>query len=81
GVNWIDMTFKYVLLPLWIGTYHYQGKPYQVLVNGQTGKVSGEKPRDSIKTIMIFTGMILSLLIILSFLALFGLQMGWWNAP
>jgi hypothetical protein len=81
GVNWIDMTFKYVFLPLWIGTYHYQGKPYQVFVNGQTGKVSGEKPRDMIKTILIFTSMILSLLVILVFLALAGLQMGWWNVP
>lgn len=81
GVNWIDMTFKYVFLPLWIGTYHYQGKPYQVFVNGQTGKVSGEKPRDMIKTILIFSSMILSLLVALAFLALVGLQMGWWNAP
>ena len=81
GVNWIDMTFKYVFLPLWIGIYHYQGKPYQVFVNGQTGKVSGEKPRDMIKTILIFTSMILSLLVILAFLALAGLQMGWWNVP
>jgi len=81
GVNWSDMTFKYVLLPLWIGTYHYQGKPYQVFVNGQTGKVSGEKPRDMLKTILIITSVILSLLVVLAFLALAGLQMGWLNAP
>ena len=81
GVNWSDMTFKYVLLPLWIGTYHYQGKPYQVLVNGQTGKVSGEKPRDMLKTILIITSVIASLLVVLAFLALAGLEMGWLNAP
>ncbi|MFC1996264.1 hypothetical protein ACFLXI_01490 [Chloroflexota bacterium] len=81
GINWRDMNFKYVLLPLWIGTYQYQGKPYQVLVNGQTGKVSGEKPRDMIKTILITTFIILSLLVILTFLALAGLQMGWLNVP
>jgi DNA-directed RNA polymerase subunit RPC12/RpoP len=81
GVNWLDMTFKYVLLPLWIGTYHYQGKEYQVMVNGQTGKVSGEKPRDILKTILIVSSVIASLLVVLIFLALAGLEMGWFNAP
>jgi hypothetical protein len=81
GVNWADMTFKYVLLPLWIGTYHYQGKEYQVIVNGQTGKVSGEKPRDMFKTILIISSVVASLLVVLIFLALAGLEMGWLSAP
>lgn len=81
GINWSDMTFKYVLLPLWIGTYHYQGEEYQVLVNGQTGKVSGEKPRDIFKTILIISSVIASLLVVLAFLALAGLEMGWINTP
>lgn len=81
GINWSDMTFKYVLLPLWIGTYHYQGVEYQVLINGQTGKVSGEKPRDMLKTFLIITSAIASLLVVMAFLALAGLEMGWLNAP
>jgi ribosomal protein L37AE/L43A len=52
--QWSAMTFKHVLLPLWIGTYRYQGKEFHLLVNGQTGKVGGKKPRDSVKTIMAF---------------------------
>ncbi len=79
GINWSDMTFKNVLLPLWIGTYHYQGKEYQVLVNGQTGKVSGEKPRDLLKTFLIITSVIAALLVVMAFLALAGLEMGWLN--
>jgi ribosomal protein L37E len=77
GVNWYDMTFKYVLLPLWIGTYQYKGKLYQVFVNGQTGKVSGEKPRDTIKTVLLITSVILLLIVVLIFLVLAGLQLGW----
>jgi hypothetical protein len=46
------MTFKHVLVPVWIGTYHYQGKEYHLLVNGQTGKVGGYKPRDTTKVAM-----------------------------
>jgi DNA-directed RNA polymerase subunit RPC12/RpoP len=41
--------YKLVLLPLWIGTYAYGGRPYRVLVNGQTGAVAGEKPLDALK--------------------------------
>jgi hypothetical protein len=52
--QWSAMTFKHVLLPLWIGTYRYQGKEFHLLVNGQTGKVGGKKPRDPVKTVMAF---------------------------
>ncbi len=47
--RWSGLTFKNVLLPLWVGTYHYQGQSFRLLVNGQTGKVGGIKPRDNIK--------------------------------
>ena len=46
---WSGMTFKHILLPIWIGTYYFQGQEYHLLVNGQTGKVGGGKPRDSMK--------------------------------
>ena len=37
-------TFKHVLLPIWIASFRYQDKPYQFLVNGQTGEVVGKAP-------------------------------------
>jgi hypothetical protein len=39
-----DVTFKHVLLPVWIASYPYKGKVYRYMVNGQTGKVEGQKP-------------------------------------
>lgn len=39
GVRW-----KHVLLPLWSLTYTFGGKPYTVLVHGQTGRVHGRAP-------------------------------------
>ncbi len=45
-------TFKHVLLPLWIASYRYGGKPYQFLVNGQTGEVKGEAPLSWVKIIL-----------------------------
>ena len=38
------VTFKHVLLPIWIAAYRYNGKPFQFLVNGQTGEVVGKAP-------------------------------------
>lgn len=37
-------TFKHVLLPIWLAAYKYNGKTYRFVVNGQTGKVRGERP-------------------------------------
>ena len=39
-----DISFKHILLPVWMATYRYGGKPYRFIINGQTGKVVGERP-------------------------------------
>jgi hypothetical protein len=39
-----DIRFKHLLLPVWIGSYRFGGKPFQVVVNGQTGEVEGDRP-------------------------------------
>jgi predicted RNA-binding Zn-ribbon protein involved in translation (DUF1610 family) len=44
-----EQTFKHILLPVWLCAYHYNNKVYQFAINGQTGKVSGEKPYSWIK--------------------------------
>jgi len=38
------VTFKHLLLPVWVANYRYQEKLFHILVNGRTGKVSGERP-------------------------------------
>ncbi|MBO0608821.1 hypothetical protein [Myceligenerans salitolerans] len=38
------VTFKLLLLPVWIATYLYGGKAYQVLINARTSEVIGERP-------------------------------------
>ncbi|MGV6838676.1 MAG: TFIIB-type zinc finger domain-containing protein [Planktomarina sp.] len=39
-----DVTFKHILLPIWVAAYKYRGKSYRFVVNGQTGRVQGERP-------------------------------------
>ncbi len=36
--------FKHILLPVWIASYRFRDKSYRVVVNGQTGRVQGDRP-------------------------------------
>ncbi|WP_374348843.1 hypothetical protein [Chitinimonas sp.] len=42
--SYYDVTFKHILLPIWLSSYRYGDKTYRFLVNGQTGTVQGERP-------------------------------------
>jgi len=42
--DFADETWRYILVPVYVAAYRYQEKTYQVLVNGQTGAVAGQKP-------------------------------------
>jgi DNA-directed RNA polymerase subunit RPC12/RpoP len=66
GHSWSGMTFKHILLPLWVGAYQFQGQEYRLMINGQTGKVSGARPRDSLKMALLVVILILLLVFIVS---------------
>lgn len=54
-----DVTFKHVLLPVWLAAYKYRGKTYRFVVNGQSGRVQGERPYSAWKiAIAVLMGLI-----------------------
>ncbi len=56
-----DVTFKHVLLPVWLAAYKYQGRTFRFVVNGRTGRVQGERPWSAIKiTIAVTLGLAIS---------------------
>lgn len=56
-----DVTFKHILLPIWLAAYKYRGKTYRFVVNGSTGRVQGERPYSAIKiTIAVILGLIIA---------------------
>lgn len=59
-------TFKHVLLPVWLLTYTYGTKNYQVAVNGATGKITGKYPLSWVK---ITIAVVIALIILGIFLA------------
>lgn len=63
--QWNGITFKHLLLPLWTGTYRYQGQEYRLMINGQMGKVAGKKPRDNVKFgLVVACSVVLALILI-----------------
>jgi DNA-directed RNA polymerase subunit RPC12/RpoP len=49
NTQYVGVTFRHILLPIWLASYRYQDKSYRVLVNGQTGEVSGDRPYSWVK--------------------------------
>lgn len=45
----LNVTFKHIMLPVWISAYRYKNKQYRVMVNAQTGQVSGDRPYSKVK--------------------------------
>jgi len=43
-ITYSQAMFKLLLMPLWIATYLYAGKTFQVMVNANTGEVVGDRP-------------------------------------
>ena len=56
---WSAETFKHVLLPVWMAAYKYNGKTYRFVVNGQTGKVQGERPWSAWKIALAVTAAVI----------------------
>ena len=47
--QWHALGYKHVLLPIWLLTVIYQQRPFQVLINGVTGEVQGQRPYSKVK--------------------------------
>jgi DNA-directed RNA polymerase subunit RPC12/RpoP len=58
-----EVTFKHILLPLWISAYAYGGHSYRFLINARTGEVQGERPYGAMKIAGLVIGILLLILI------------------
>lgn len=66
-----NVTFKHVLLPVWLASYRFQGRAYQVSINGRTGEVRGDRPYSAVKiAVAVVLGLIVAA--IAAFIAMQG---------
>jgi hypothetical protein len=66
-VQFDGVTFKHLLLPVWLLTYRFGDKPFQVAVNATTGEVVGERPWSAVK---IFFAVVFALILLVIFFTL-----------
>lgn len=51
--DWSAITFKQVLLPIWLAAYRFDSKVFRVYVNARTGEVIGERPWSVAKIVLL----------------------------
>ena len=61
-----QVTFKHILLPVWLSSYRYKDRLYHVLINARTGEVQGERPWSTWK----ITFLVLAVLAVIAVIAL-----------
>jgi LSD1 subclass zinc finger protein len=61
STNHNNVTFKHILLPIWLSTFRYRNKVYRFMINGRTGEVQGERPYSAWK----ITFFVLAILLII----------------
>lgn len=64
NTNYSDVTFKHLLLPIYAGAYNFGGKVFQIVVNGRTGEVQGERPYSWLKIAALVAAIIIVLIIL-----------------
>jgi DNA-directed RNA polymerase subunit RPC12/RpoP len=64
--DYYNVTFKHLLLPVYAGAYQYNGKLFQIVVNGRTGEIQGDRPYSVWKiALLVVVILILILLLVL----------------
>ena len=58
-----NQTFKHILVPIWLLTYVYGAKSFQVVLNGVTGTIAGSRPWSWIKiTLLVLLALVVLIL-------------------
>jgi len=54
----LGVTFKHLLLPVWVASYRYRDKLFQILVNARTGEVVGRRPYSVAKIVSLIAAVV-----------------------
>ncbi len=65
STNYSAITFKHLLLPIYAGAYRFNDKVYQLVINGRTGEVQGERPYSYWKIFFLVLSLLLVVLILI----------------
>ena len=66
------VTYKHILLPMWLMSYSYRGKTFRIIINATTGSVHGGRPWSIVKIVLAVLAALLVLAVVLLIRALMG---------
>lgn len=52
STDYSGQTFKHILVPVWLLTYNYGARAFQVVINGFTGAMAGRYPKSWVKILL-----------------------------
>lgn len=61
-----QQTFKHTLLPVWLLTYQYGSRTFNVVANGYTGSIAGEYPKSVWKILLVVLAAIIAVLVFIA---------------
>jgi hypothetical protein len=59
ALDFSDEQWRYILTPLYTSVYLFGDHPYQILINGQSGKIAGQRPVSWQKVWLVIAAMLL----------------------
>ena len=68
STEYFKTTFKHLLLPVYAGAYRFNGKVFQIVVNGRTGEIHGDRPY-SVWKILLFIAFLAVVILIVIYLS------------
>lgn len=64
STHYSGITFKHLLLPVYAGAYQFNRRVFQIVVNGRTGEIQGDRPYSFWKIALFVTSILFILLIL-----------------
>ena len=59
-------TFKHILAPVWLLSYHFGSRSFQAVMNGVTGMIQGEYPKSWVKLALLGIAILIAVIVVLS---------------
>jgi hypothetical protein len=66
STHYSGITFKHLLLPVYAGAYRFNQKVFQIVVNGRTGEIQGDRPYSFWKIALFVAALVFILLIVIA---------------
>lgn len=68
STEYFKTTFKHLLLPVYAGAYRFNGRVFQIVVNGRTGEIHGDRPY-SVWKILLLIGFLIVVVLVVVYLS------------